>query len=180
MNTYVSLARDRDGGRIHRDPETGRPRIAYTPSKFDRKHIMAGIVGLAKILHDQGALEIHACLPGVRPFVRTEASAGKPEAGFMDSNFQDRLKELEAAGNATTSTTFMSAHQMGSCRMSKRASDGVVDEAGRVWGVDNLYIADASVLPSASGVNPMITVMATADWISQGLANELSRQYAKL
>lgn len=31
----------------------------------------------------------------------------------------------------------------------------VVDPRGRVWGTDNLYVADASIFPSSSGVNPM-------------------------
>ncbi|KAJ3507617.1 hypothetical protein NM208_g15936 [Fusarium decemcellulare] len=51
--------------------------------------------------------------------------------------------------------------------------EGVVDEKGRVWDTDNLYVADGSVFPSASGVNPMITIMAIADWISRGVDAEL-------
>ena len=38
------------------------------------------------------------------------------------------------------------------------------------------YVADASVFPSASGVNPQITVMAIADWIANGIAEELEVQ----
>ena len=62
---------------------------------------------------------------------------------------------------------------MGTCRMSARAADGVVDPRGRVWGATDLYVADASVFPSASGVNPMITNMAIADWITQGVDRDL-------
>jgi choline dehydrogenase-like flavoprotein len=62
---------------------------------------------------------------------------------------------------------------MGSCRMSAKAKDGVVDARGRVWGTEGLYVADASVFPSASGVNPMVTVMAIADWIAKGVCEEL-------
>ena len=46
----------------------------------------------------------------------------------------------------------------------------MVDERGKVWGVEGLYVADASVFPSASGVNPMVTNMAISDWISRGVA----------
>jgi choline dehydrogenase-like flavoprotein len=42
-----------------------------------------------------------------------------------------------------------------------------------VWGTEGLYVADASVFPSASGVNPMVTNMAIADWISRGVAEGL-------
>ncbi len=56
--------------------------------------------------------------------------------------------------------------------MSVEQTDGVVDMQGRVWGEDGLFVADASVFPSASGVNPIITNMAIADWIARGVAKE--------
>jgi choline dehydrogenase-like flavoprotein len=39
---------------------------------------------------------------------------------------------------------------------------GVVDCDGAVHGVRGLFVADASVFPLASGVNPMLTIMALA------------------
>jgi choline dehydrogenase-like flavoprotein len=39
---------------------------------------------------------------------------------------------------------------------------GVVDADGAVHGVRGLFVADASVFPLASGVNPMLTIMALA------------------
>jgi choline dehydrogenase-like flavoprotein len=57
--------------------------------------------------------------------------------------------------------------------MSSTASTGVVDPSGKVWGTEGLYVADASVFPSASGVNPMVTNMAISDWISRGIAKGL-------
>ena len=38
----------------------------------------------------------------------------------------------------------------------------VVDAEHLVWGIRGLYVADASTFPSASGVNPMLTVMGIA------------------
>jgi choline dehydrogenase-like flavoprotein len=40
--------------------------------------------------------------------------------------------------------------------------DGVVDPNGRVFGVDNLYLAGASVFPSAGFANPTLTIVALA------------------
>jgi choline dehydrogenase-like flavoprotein len=68
-----------------------------------------------------------------------------------------------------------SAHQMGTCRMSSDPRKGVVDARGKVWDVEGLYVADASVFPSASGVNPMVTNMGIADYISRGMAEEMGK-----
>jgi choline dehydrogenase-like flavoprotein len=40
--------------------------------------------------------------------------------------------------------------------------DSVVSEEHQVWGSPGLYVADASTFPSASGVNPMLTIMGIA------------------
>jgi len=52
----------------------------------------------------------------------------------------------------------------------------VVDSQGRVWGTEGLYVADASVFPSASGVNPMVTNMGICEWISRGIVKEMGRE----
>ena len=46
--------------------------------------------------------------------------------------------------------------------MDADAANGIVDAAGRVHGLRNVIVADASVFPQASGVNPMLTIMALA------------------
>lgn len=171
MAGYISLARDRDTGRVYPDPHDGRVRFAYTPSAFDKKHILQGLVANAHIQYIQGASEIFTTVPGVPTFVRDPAADAA--SGINDLKFQQWLDVLRAAAFPAAGNTFVSAHQMGSNRMSARQADGVVDPRGRVWGTRGLYVADASVFPSASGVNPMVTTMAIADWISRGVANGL-------
>lgn len=188
MNSYISIVRDRDSGYIYPDPDSGQPRIVYTPSAFDRKHAMVGLIALAKILYMQGALEIHAALPGMRPFVRDDAGpctastttegdllSTVSDAGVADPRFRAWLAELEAHGNKPPLVPFGSAHQMGTCRMSTSEKTGVVDPRGRVWGTEGLYVSDASVFPSASGVNPMVTNMAISDWISRNVVEDMRR-----
>jgi choline dehydrogenase-like flavoprotein len=65
---------------------------------------------------------------------------------------------------------------MGTCRMSAKEKDGVVDPQGKVWGTEGLYVTDASVFPSASGVNPMVTNMAISDWVSRGIAKGMEQK----
>jgi hypothetical protein len=188
-NGFIAISRDRDPGRIWVDPLTGRPRLEYTPSAFDRAHIMEGNIALAKMCYVTGATEIHVAITGVKPFIRepgdaptSSASNSSPsgadsdpevDPGITDPRFRAWIEELKRIGNKPPTGTFACAHQMGSNRMSVREKDGVVDPKGRVWGTEGLYVSDASVFPSASGVNPMVTNMAISDWISRGISRDL-------
>jgi len=67
---------------------------------------------------------------------------------------------------------------MGSNRMSAAPADGVVDPDGRVWESEGLYVVDASVFPSASGVNPMVTNLAISDITSRKIAAGLRAEMA--
>lgn len=53
-------------------------------------------------------------------------------------------------------------HQAGTLRMGSDPASSVVDEFGRVWGHDNLRVMDGSVHTTNGGVNPVLTIFATA------------------
>lgn len=173
MAGYISLARDRDTGQVYPDPVDGRVRFRYTVSKFDQRHITEGLIALAKIQYVAGATEIFTVIPGVSSFIRSEEASGE---GINDEKFQAWLEEIRYAGFPSPESMFVSAHQMGTCRMSPSPRTGAVDPKGEVWGTKGLFVADASVFPSASGVNPMVTNMAISDWISRGIANGLGEK----
>jgi choline dehydrogenase-like flavoprotein len=61
------------------------------------------------------------------------------------------------------------AHQAGTCRMGADPASSVTDAWGRCHDLENLYIADASVMPSVGAVNPALTVMAHALRVSDRL-----------
>ncbi|KAI3343883.1 long chain fatty alcohol oxidase [Ustulina deusta] len=187
MNNFISIVRDRDTGRVYPDPGDGRPRVAYTTSAFDRGNLLTGAVAIAKLCYIQGATEIWTGVPGIPSFKRTKPLCADVDAvaashdekreefdqGINDPDFSAWVKLIEKTGLSSPLAQFACAHQMGSCKMSAKPQDGVVDSKGEVYGTQNLYVADASVFPSASGVNPMITVMAIADYISRGVSKEL-------
>lgn len=61
------------------------------------------------------------------------------------------------------------AHLQGGCRMGKDRKDSVTDCWGKVHGKDWLYVADGSIFPKSSHVNPYLTIMALADRVSERL-----------
>lgn len=52
------------------------------------------------------------------------------------------------------------AHHMGTCRMSARDADGVVDPHLRVHGAANLFVAGSAVFPTGGAVTPTLTIAA--------------------
>ena len=78
-----------------------------------------------------------------------------------------RYKRLKAFGD-----NLVTVHPLGSCGMSDSVQGGVVNHLGQVFdgqtgGVhSNLYVADGSIVPTAIGVNPYMTIGALSDRIA--------------
>ena len=68
-----------------------------------------------------------------------------------------------AASAMDTLTIDRYAHLVGGARMGFSPEDSVVDANHRVWGVDNLFVVDGSVLPTQGSANPALAIMALAD-----------------
>ncbi|MDX3006131.1 GMC family oxidoreductase [Kribbella solani] len=86
-------------------------------------------------------------------FMSAKAKAWLEEAGAV----RTAVGEVGSRGQASTGQ-----HQAGSCRMGTDPARSVTDPNGRVWGHDNVWIADASLHVTNGGVNPVLTVLANA------------------
>jgi choline dehydrogenase-like flavoprotein len=53
-------------------------------------------------------------------------------------------------------------HATGGCWMGEDPATSVTDETCRIHGFENVYVADGSVFPTGSGVNPTLTIQANA------------------
>lgn len=62
-------------------------------------------------------------------------------------------------------------HHIGTARMATTAASGVVDRDGKVFGVNNLYVAGSAVFPTSSQANPTLTIVAMAVRMADHLAN---------
>jgi choline dehydrogenase-like flavoprotein len=68
---------------------------------------------------------------------------------------------------------FGDQHHIGTTRMHRDPSLGVVNEDCRVHGVANLYVAGSSVFPTAGTANPTLTITALALRLADHLKEEL-------
>ncbi|GJN90713.1 hypothetical protein Rhopal_003727-T1 [Rhodotorula paludigena] len=168
--TFIAICRDRGSGRVFLDSEN-KPRLDYTPNAYDCVSLVRGTIASAEIHLVNGAKRISTTQVDVEDYY--------PAPGhkyLSDPAWQEWLAKVERAGIRPSRCAIGSAHQMGSCQMGSKPSTSVVDPRGRVWGAEQLYVADASVFPTASGVNPMITNMALSHSIARFIDEDMHEE----
>ena len=155
--SLISLTRDRGEGSVGLDE---RAEVCYRIAVDDARNLAAGLAGAARIAFAAGALAVSTLHADP---LQLRAADATPEG--LDA-FE---RELRRRAEARTPIALFSAHQMGTARMGASAADGVLDPEGCVYGVEGLVVTDASAFPSASGVNPMLTIMALAHRATRAL-----------
>ncbi|HEY8738010.1 MAG TPA: GMC family oxidoreductase, partial [Candidatus Dormibacteraeota bacterium] len=80
------------------------------------------------------------------------------------------MDEVDRRGYGPGQMSYLSFHQMGSCRMGVDPETSVIGPDHESHAVKGLFVADGSAFPSASGVNPMITIMSMAHRASRFIA----------
>jgi choline dehydrogenase-like flavoprotein len=112
----------------------GRPIVRYDLNDTDLNRFRTGFDRMRELFEAAGALEVFLPLPpGTTP---------------------DRARKLDLK--------LIGFHPLGTARADARPSFGVVDGDLKLHGVEGVYIADGSVVPSSLGVNPQLTIMALA------------------
>ncbi|CAG8573285.1 6782_t:CDS:2, partial [Racocetra fulgida] len=146
---FLIISRDKDPGRIAID-SCGRPRIHYSISNHDSKSVIEGMIAGINILVAAGAKTVMTGQLAIEEFEPAEKDP------FNDPRYKQYIENIRKIGVEDSASSIGSAHQMGTCKMGINPKTSVVNPKGKVWGVDNLYVADASVLPTSTGVNPMV------------------------
>jgi choline dehydrogenase-like flavoprotein len=146
----IALTRDRGEGSVGTDE---RADVRYAIDRYDARHLATALAGAARIAFAAGARRV---LTLYRDGLGLEA------AGATPAGLDAFAAELARRAETRVPVSLFSAHQMGTARMAASAADGAIDPEGCVYGVAGLLVTDASAFPSASGVNPMLTIMALA------------------
>lgn len=156
------LLRDRDGGevRVGRD---GEPIVRYKLSQFDTAHLRTGIDGAAQILEASGARRIFT----------SQNRWVSYDPGSHSSRTQ-LMADADATGYGPGQVALGSFHIMGSARLGGSPATSACDPSGQTWDVRSLYVMDGSSFPTASGVNPQISIQAIAHMNARELASRLA------
>ena len=156
--SFIAIVRDKHAGYVTTDKE-GQPIVNYMLHSFDLRHIIKGLEEASRIHFAGNCEQIVYPHFSNRRFVNN----GKKEA------LEKFLHDLPVWGWRSNQFALYSAHQMGTCRMGGDKKTHPTSPEGRLYEVPNIVIGDASAFPSASGANPMLTIMALAHHTAQGL-----------
>jgi choline dehydrogenase-like flavoprotein len=156
------LLRDRGVGEV-RTGRDGQPVVRYRLSPEDVDHMRRGVRGAARVVEAMGARRIYS---SHSKWVAYEPGARGDLDGFM--------RDADACGWGAGQAQLVSFHIMGSARMGASPDTSVCDPTGQVWDVPGLYVCDGAAFPTASGVNPMVTIEALAHMNARGIAARLS------
>jgi choline dehydrogenase-like flavoprotein len=144
--TWHAVCHDTGAGEVVLGPN-GEPVVRWEPDDpADRAVAARAHVELARLHRARGAREI---------FTFHWDDIGWQEGDDFDA-FLARLATEPNDRNA------YSAHQMSSCRLGADPRTSVAGPVGELHDVPGVWIGDAAALPTAPGVNPMLTIMALA------------------
>lgn len=142
LSSFGVMVSDSSRGRV--DAPLGMPRIRYDLDAQDTARFKRGFERLAEAYWAAGAREVLPPIRGMAP-LRDGDSTPLREANLSAADLE-----------------LMAFHPLGTARMGADPAHSVLDGDGRVHGVEGLYVADASAVPTALGVNPQITIMTLA------------------
>lgn len=148
---------DGGNGRVRLAPGGNTPLVTYRLGEAEAGRLVRGLAHTARVLRAAGAREVYTPLRGLP---------------VLDANTD--LSVIERAH--ARDLALAAFHPLGTVRMAAREDDGPVDPQGRVRGTRGLVVADASLLPSAPGVNPQVTIMAMALHVARELAQATARR----
>ena len=151
------LVEDSNSGRVRRGP-FGMALPFYNITEHDHVRFLKAVRLLCELHLSMGAEELHL-----------------PFANMLIATTMDEVRTIQADRIRPEHLELFTPHLMGTARMGTDARHSVIDLNGQVWDLPGLFVADASVFPTAIGVNPQVTIMALATRIGRRLADRLAR-----
>jgi choline dehydrogenase-like flavoprotein len=153
----ISLTRDRGHGRVTIDHDgQAVPEYAVT-DELDLANLRHGLEAQFRLHEAAGADQILSLAAGLPRWRRGE-------------DLDEFIARARAVPMRAGGQRLFSAHQMGSCRMGSDPRTSVADPFGELHDTKGVWVGDASAFPTASGVNPMVSIMALAHRTAEAIA----------
>ena len=97
------------------------------------------------------------------------------DIAMRDHAYQQGAAVYDAVGATRTFPTppYPSTHNLGTNRMSEKASDGVVNGWGQTHDIKNLFVSDGSQFTTGAAENPTLTIVALAIRQADYIAKEM-------
>lgn len=149
--TFVMLIRDRGHGRVTIDAAGNAVHSYEISDPLDDRHFRRGIAELIRLHELAGAEEILS-------YHRHETHWRRGG----DESIEAFARRAAAGSLGPFDHGTFALHQMGSARMGADPATSVANPWGELHDTPGVWIGDTSAFPTASGTNPMITVMALA------------------
>lgn len=150
LATFGAMIADAPVGRV--GSAGGHTVICYDLDRGDGTRLLGALRRMGQALFAAGAVELLTGIPGASP----ARSEGELDAQLARTDHRD----LHLAA----------FHPAGTLRAGSDPQRCPVDEAGRLRGVEGVWVTDASVLPTCPEVNPQVSIMAVALAIAEGVA----------
>jgi choline dehydrogenase-like flavoprotein len=153
------LVRDRGHGRVTIDRDGNAVTHYRMSDERDLRMFRRALVELVRVQEAAGAQQI-VTFGRKAPIWRRGEDLDEFERAIHDTPLDPYEHSI------------FSAHQMGSCRMGADPATSVAGPWGELHDTKGVWIGDASAFPTASGTNPMITIMALARRTSAAMREE--------
>jgi choline dehydrogenase-like flavoprotein len=100
------------------------------------------------------------------------------DVAMREYAFKKGAAVYDAVGATRTITVppYPSTHNLGTCRMSEKASNGVCNKWGQTHDVKNLFISDGSQFTTSAAENPTLTIVTLAIRQAEHIAEECKKQ----
>ncbi|HEX9341652.1 MAG TPA: GMC family oxidoreductase [Thermoplasmata archaeon] len=150
----IVLVRDVAEGRVRIDAR-GEPILEYRLTSRDRRNLVRGLQEAARIQRAAGAVRISS-------LHLRECTVGDGRAPIREADLDAFINRIARLGVRENGLALFSAHPMGSARAGLDPKTSAARPTGECHEVRDLWIGDGSLLPTAPGVNPIISIMALA------------------
>ncbi|MBD2482739.1 GMC family oxidoreductase [Planktothrix sp. FACHB-1365] len=144
MAIYYAMITGEGSGTVRNIPFYQNPFVRYKLTSQDLKDLSEALQKLALLLFEADAKILYPSISNTSPLTHPQDL----------STIAEKLPVKQ--------TNLMTVHVFSSCPMGENLQKCAVNSFGQVHGFNNLYIADASLLCTAPGVNPQGSIMAIA------------------